>query len=63
MYLLSVLQCSPDSFIQMVIQTAYFRDTGGEFALTYEAAMTRLFRNGRTETIRSVSKESCETVR
>ncbi|KAG1659481.1 Carnitine O-palmitoyltransferase 1, liver isoform [Nymphon striatum] len=55
-------QVSPDAFIQMGLQLAYFRDQGN-FQLTYEASMTRLFKEGRTETIRSVSMESCDWVR
>ncbi len=44
---------SPDGFIQMALQLAYNRDCKGDhFPLTYESAMTRLFRDGRTETIR-----------
>ncbi|MGH0162371.1 UNVERIFIED_CONTAM: hypothetical protein FKN15_071914 [Acipenser sinensis] len=35
----------------------------GEFCLTYEASMTRLFREGRTETVRSCTIESTEFVR
>ncbi|MGH0185777.1 UNVERIFIED_CONTAM: hypothetical protein FKN15_018635 [Acipenser sinensis] len=35
----------------------------GKFCLTYEASMTRLFREGRTETVRSCSNESCAFVR
>ncbi|KAI6174481.1 Carn-acyltransf domain-containing protein [Aphelenchoides bicaudatus] len=53
---------SPDAFVQMAIQLAYFRDQG-HFTLTYEAANARLFRGGRTETIRSVSDKSCAFVR
>ncbi len=30
----------------------------GRFCLTYEASMTRLFREGRTETVRSCTVES-----
>lgn len=52
---------SPDAFIQMALQLAYWRDIG-EFSLTYEASMTRLFREGRTETVRPVSSESCAFV-
>ena len=33
------------------------------FGLTYEASMTRLFRGGRTETIRSLSETSCNFVK
>lgn len=40
---------SPDAYIQMALQLAYYRDAG-RFSLTYEASMTRLFREGRTET-------------
>uniref|UniRef100_A0A8C3JPY7 carnitine O-palmitoyltransferase n=1 Tax=Calidris pygmaea TaxID=425635 RepID=A0A8C3JPY7_9CHAR len=35
----------------------------GKFCLTYEASMTRLFREGRTETVRSCTVESCNFVR
>lgn len=34
----------------------------GKFCLTYEASMTRLFREGRTETVRSCTIESCKFV-
>eukprot|EP00672_Neobodo_designis_P026697 CAMPEP_0174852294 /NCGR_PEP_ID=MMETSP1114-20130205/25285_1 /TAXON_ID=312471 /ORGANISM="Neobodo designis, Strain CCAP 1951/1" /LENGTH=796 /DNA_ID=CAMNT_0016086877 /DNA_START=138 /DNA_END=2528 /DNA_ORIENTATION=- len=54
-------KASPDAFIQMAMQLAYYRDQG-HFDLTYESSMTRLFRDGRTETIRSVSNESCQFV-
>jgi len=50
-------QCSPDGWLQMAMQLAYYRDQG-HFDLTYESSMTRLFKLGRTETIRSVSAES-----
>ncbi|XP_014867063.1 PREDICTED: carnitine O-palmitoyltransferase 1, liver isoform-like [Poecilia mexicana] len=53
---------SPDAFIQISLQLAYYRDRGG-FCLTYEASMTRLFREGRTETVRSCSKDSSAFVR
>ncbi|XP_066991889.2 carnitine O-palmitoyltransferase 1, liver isoform [Anabrus simplex] len=57
-------QCriSPDAFIQMAVQLAYYRDAG-RFCLTYEAAMTRLFREGRTETVRSCTMESSAWVK
>ncbi|XP_064489584.1 carnitine O-palmitoyltransferase 1, liver isoform-like [Ornithodoros turicata] len=50
-------RCSPDAYIQMALQLAYYRDAG-KFSLTYEASMTRLFREGRTETVRPVTVES-----
>lgn len=53
---------SPDAFIQMVLQLAYYRDQR-RFCLTYEASMTRLFKEGRTETVRSCSNESSAFVR
>ncbi|XP_071368535.1 carnitine O-palmitoyltransferase 1, liver isoform-like [Centroberyx affinis] len=56
------LRISPDAFIQISLQLAYYRDRGG-FCLTYEASMTRLFREGRTETVRSCSNESCDFVK
>lgn len=34
----------------------------GKFCLTYEASMTRLYREGRTETVRSCTAESCDFV-
>ncbi|XP_068192285.1 carnitine O-palmitoyltransferase 1, liver isoform [Antennarius striatus] len=56
------LRISPDAFIQLSLQLAYYRDRGG-FCLTYEASMTRLFREGRTETVRSCSNESSAFVK
>lgn len=53
---------SPDAFIQMALQLAYYREFN-KFCLTYEASMTRLFRDGRTETVRSCTIESCTWVR
>ncbi|XP_032122154.1 carnitine O-palmitoyltransferase 1, muscle isoform isoform X1 [Sapajus apella] len=48
---------SPDAFVQIALQLAHFRDRG-KFCLTYEASMTRMFREGRTETVRSCTNES-----
>ena len=42
---------SPDAWVQMALQLAQKRDTG-RFRLTYEASMTRLFKEGRTETVK-----------
>lgn len=50
---------SPDAFVQMALQLAYKRDAG-RFRLTYEASMTRLFREGRTETVRPCSVEAAK---
>ncbi|XP_033101878.1 carnitine O-palmitoyltransferase 1, liver isoform-like [Anneissia japonica] len=60
--LMKKCKVSPDAFIQMGMQLAYFRDQG-RFNQTYEASMTRLFREGRTETVRPCTIESCEFVR
>ncbi|KAL4617954.1 carnitine O-palmitoyltransferase 1, liver isoform-like [Arapaima gigas] len=48
---------SPDAFVQLALQLAHFRDKG-EFCLTYESSMTRMFKEGRTETVRSCTCES-----
>lgn len=53
---------SPDAYIQMALQLAYHRDAG-KFCLSYEATMTRLFREGRTETVRPCTVESCAWVK
>lgn len=53
---------SPDAFIQMALQLAYYRDAN-KFSLTYEASMTRLFREGRTETVRPCTIESSAWVK
>lgn len=41
----------------------YIVQDAGKFCLTYESSMTRLFREGRTETVRSCTMESCDFVR
>ncbi|KAJ1829565.1 Carnitine O-acetyltransferase mitochondrial [Coemansia sp. RSA 2599] len=51
------LGCSPDAFIQMVIQLAYTR-LHKAARPTYESSMTRKYLHGRTETCRSVTNES-----
>ncbi|NXL37539.1 CPT1A palmitoyltransferase, partial [Glaucidium brasilianum] len=60
--LIKKAKTSPDAFIQLALQLAHYRDMG-KFSLTYEASMTRLFREGRTETVRSCTVESCNFVR
>eukprot|EP00128_Syssomonas_multiformis_P014332 Colp12_sorted_trinity150504_noHs@14456 len=54
---------SPDAFVQMAMQIAYYRDQGNKFCLTYEACMTRLYRDGRTETVRTCSEDSAAFVK
>ncbi|KAG0729904.1 Carnitine O-palmitoyltransferase 1, liver isoform [Chionoecetes opilio] len=53
---------SPDAFIQISLQLAYYRHTG-RFCQTYEASATRLYQNGRTETVRSCTEDSAAFVR
>ena len=52
-----VARLSPDAFIQMAMQLAWYR-TRGSFTATYETSLTRLFKNGRTETIRTLTADS-----
>ncbi|CAL3965263.1 hypothetical protein PZA11_001944 [Diplocarpon coronariae] len=55
--LIKKFKCSPDAYVQMVIQLAYFK-MYGKNRPTYESAAVRRFQQGRTETCRSVSDES-----
>lgn len=56
------VKLSPDSFLQMAMQYAFYR-IHKEPGAHYESAMTRMFVGGRTETIRSCSVESIEFAR
>ena len=47
---------------KLALQLANYRDQGS-FSLTYEASMTRLFREGRTETVRSCTNETSAFVK
>ncbi|KAI0381507.1 choline/Carnitine O-acyltransferase [Hypomontagnella monticulosa] len=54
---------SPDAFVQMAFQAAYY-GLYGRVECTYEPAMTKAFLHGRTEAIRTVTEESvnfCQT--
>ncbi|KAF7648958.1 hypothetical protein LDENG_00149630 [Lucifuga dentata] len=53
---------SPDAFIQMALQLAYYR-MYQRCCSTYESASLRAFRLGRTETIRSASSASTAFVK
>lgn len=48
---------SPDAFVQMAFQAAYY-GLYGRVECTYEPAMTKTFLHGRTEAVRSVTPES-----
>ncbi|MCJ1363958.1 hypothetical protein MMC16_003067 [Acarospora aff. strigata] len=53
---------SPDAFVQMAFQAAYY-GLYGRVECTYEPAMTKTFMHGRTEAVRSVTVESAEFVK
>ena len=55
--LIKKFKCSPDAYVQMLIQLAYFK-MYGKNRPTYESASTRKYKEGRTETIRSCSDDS-----
>lgn len=53
---------SPDAFVQMAFQAAYY-GLYGRIECVYEPAMTKIFYHGRTEAIRSVTDESVDFVK
>ncbi|KAG6889150.1 hypothetical protein C0995_003326 [Termitomyces sp. Mi166 len=53
---------SPDAFVQMAFQAAYF-GLYGRTECTYEPAMTKSFLHGRTEAIRTVQPESVNFIK
>ncbi|CAK7269240.1 Carnitine O-acetyltransferase mitochondrial [Sporothrix epigloea] len=55
--LIKKFRVSPDAYVQMIIQLAYYK-MYGKNRPTYESAATRFFQLGRTETCRSVSEAS-----
>ncbi|CAO3566801.1 unnamed protein product [Mortierella alpina] len=59
---LKSVKCSPDAYVQMVLQLAYYRHYGTSTP-TYESASTRIFLGGRTETVRSCSVDSVAFVK
>lgn len=52
---------SPDAFVQMAFQAAYY-GLYGRVEPTYEPAMTKAFLHGRTEAVFTVSQESLDFV-
>ncbi|KAI0243884.1 Carnitine O-acetyltransferase mitochondrial [Massospora cicadina] len=60
--LIKQLKVSPDAYVQMALQLAYYRQHG-QVAPTYETASTRAFLHGRTEAVRSCSVESTDFVK
>jgi carnitine O-acetyltransferase len=53
---------SPDAFVQMAFQAAYY-GLYGRIENTYEPAMTKIYLHGRTEAIRTVTRETVEFVK
>ncbi|KAG0367196.1 Carnitine O-acetyltransferase mitochondrial [Mortierella sp. AD032] len=60
--LIKKFKCSPDAYVQMIIQLAYFK-MHGVSRPTYESAQVRKFQHGRTETCRTVSTDSVAWVK
>ncbi|XP_062855357.1 carnitine O-acetyltransferase-like [Trichomycterus rosablanca] len=58
---LKTFKTSPDAFIQMALQLAYYR-MYQECCSTYESASLRMFKLGRTETIRSTSTDALKFI-
>ncbi|KAH6657680.1 Choline/Carnitine o-acyltransferase-domain-containing protein [Truncatella angustata] len=52
---------SPDAFVQMAFQAAYY-GLYGRIECTYEPSMTKMFLHGRTEAIRTVTDSSVDFV-
>ncbi|XP_068610907.1 choline O-acetyltransferase-like [Brachionichthys hirsutus] len=48
---------SPDAFIQVALQLAFYK-CNGKLASTYESASTRRFREGRVDNVRSATPEA-----
>lgn len=60
--LIKTFKTGPDPFVQMSFMLAYWR-LYGRLPKTYEAASTRMFRGGRTETIRTASPHALAFVK
>jgi hypothetical protein len=59
---LFIAKVSPDAYIQLALQLAWYKQRG-EFTATYETASTRLFKHGRTDVIRTYSTDTRDFVR
>ncbi|XP_069316600.1 choline O-acetyltransferase [Eulemur rufifrons] len=55
-------KCSPDAFIQVALQLAFYR-LHGRLVPTYESASIRRFQEGRVDNIRSATPEALTFVR
>ena len=58
---ITTMGVSPDAFLQMAFQAAYY-GLYGRIECTYEPAMTKAFLHGRTEAIRTVTPEAVRFV-
>lgn len=58
----TTLDCSADAWAQMAIQLAYYIDQEGHLNQIHESIPLHMYTLGRTETVRSVSDESCAFV-
>ena len=58
-FIKTVAGMSPDAFMQIAIQLAYFK-MFGRIDATYEAASTRTYLHGRTEVVRTASSQILE---
>ncbi|QRW18264.1 carnitine O-acetyltransferase [Rhizoctonia solani] len=57
-----VSRVSPDAYIQLALQLAWYKQHGS-FTATYETASTRLFKHGRTDVIRTYSTDTRDFVK
>ncbi len=57
----SIAGFPPDAYIQLCLQLAWY-STRNNFTATYETVLTRMFKHGRTETLRSLTRESRDWV-
>ncbi|XP_061796068.1 choline O-acetyltransferase [Nerophis lumbriciformis] len=60
--LIKKLKMSPDAFVQVALQLAYYRCHGRQVS-TYESASMRRFKDGRVDNIRSATPEALDFVR
>ncbi|KAI7852059.1 acyltransferase ChoActase/COT/CPT [Circinella umbellata] len=60
-YFITDMKMSPDAFVQMAFQAAYY-GLYGKCESTYEPAMTKTYLHGRTEAIRSCTEDSVNFV-
>lgn len=60
--LIKTFKTGPDPFLQMSYMLAYYR-LYGRLPKTYEAASTRMYKGGRTETIRTASNQALAFVK